>query len=86
MSWSILGVCSDVAPVMLGSRSGFMTLVKENPDMTGTHCVILRQMLASKTLPERLNATLTSIIKIVNYVKGRAFTARLFRWLCEDLL
>ncbi|XP_045121815.1 zinc finger BED domain-containing protein 5-like [Portunus trituberculatus] len=54
LSWEqVVGVCTDGAPAMIGSRSGFVKLVKEkNPAVTGTHCVIHRQALASKTLQD----------------------------------
>ena len=54
LSWSALtGVCTDGAPAMLGSKSGFATLVKKkNPDITIIiYCMIHREALASKTLP-----------------------------------
>ncbi|CAK1591742.1 unnamed protein product [Parnassius mnemosyne] len=54
LSWQkLMGVCTDGAPTMLGSRSGF----------------IYRQALAAKTLSNEFNAILTLCIKIVNYVK-----------------
>ncbi|KAI6658232.1 Zinc finger protein [Oopsacas minuta] len=50
LTWkNIVEVCSDGAPAMLGSRSGFISLVKhKNPNVLGTHCFIHRQALASK--------------------------------------
>ena len=48
-------ICTDGAPVMLGNKSGFATLVKkEVPHVTVTHCVLHRHELATKTLPEKL--------------------------------
>ena len=44
-------VCRDKASSMLGSKSGFATLVKKKPDVITTHCLIHREALASKTLP-----------------------------------
>ncbi|XP_045123136.1 protein ZBED8-like [Portunus trituberculatus] len=42
----------DGGPNMLGSRSGFITLVKQKqPDLKGTHCMIHRA-LPSKTVPK----------------------------------
>lgn len=71
---------------MLGSRSGFVQLVKEkNAEVTGIHCFIHRQALAAKTLPNELNAVLKQCIKIVNYIKNSALNTRLFKTLCEDL-
>ena len=79
----LVGVCTDGAPAMLGSRSGFITQVKQrNPKVVGTHCMIHREALASKTLPARLRATLTEVIRVVNYVKGSGLNTRLFRQLC----
>jgi hypothetical protein len=85
-SWDkLVGVCTDGAPAMLGSRSGFISRIKQkNPNVTGTHCLIHREALASKTLPGKLSITLTNVINIVNYVKGGATTTRLFRALCQE--
>ena len=60
LSWSTLtGVCTDGAPEMLGSKSGFATLVKKkNPDITTIHCMIHREALASKTLPINMKSVL----------------------------
>ena len=87
LSWAkLVGVCTDGAPSMLGSRSGFMTLVKtKNPDIITTHCLIHREALASKTLPAPLKATLETVIRIVNHIKGGALNTRLFRRLCQDM-
>ena len=63
-------VCSDGAPAMLGSRSGFQKLVKDkSPVVTGVHCVIHRQALACKTMPTQLLVMMSTIIKIVNFIK-----------------
>ncbi|XP_045133324.1 protein ZBED8-like [Portunus trituberculatus] len=86
LDWNKLkGVCTDGGPNMLGSRSGFIILVKQKqPDLKGTHCMIHREALASKTVPKNLHDALT-IINIVNYVKGSALNTRLFRELCQDI-
>ena len=48
---NLCGICTDGAPAMLGSRSGFQKLVKDrSPQVTGIHCMIHRQALACKTL------------------------------------
>ncbi|XP_066958608.1 protein FAM200C-like [Macrobrachium rosenbergii] len=87
LSWArLVGVCTDGAPSMLSSKSGFMTLVKmKNPDIITTHCLIHREALASKTLPASLKDTLETVIRIVNHIKGRALNTRLFRRLCQDM-
>jgi len=51
---SLVGVCTDGAPAMLGSRSGFVTLVKQNNlAVESTHGLIHKEALASRTLPSR---------------------------------
>ncbi|CAG5015817.1 unnamed protein product [Parnassius apollo] len=87
LSWKkLIGVCTDGAPAMLGSRSGFVQLVKEkNPNVITIHCFIHRQALAAKTLPNELYDVLKLCIKIVNYIKKSALNTRLFAALCEDL-
>lgn len=87
LSWEqVVGICTDGAPAMLGSRSGFLKLAKEkNPAIMGTHCVIHRQALAAKTLPAELNKSLKLAIQVVNYVKSSALNTRIFQVLCGDL-
>lgn len=87
LSWQkLIGVCTDGAPAMLGSRSGFIQLVREkNPNIVAVHCIIHRQALAAKTLSDELNAVLKLCIKIVNCIKKNALNTRLFTSLCEDL-
>ncbi|KAF2362564.1 protein of unknown function DUF4371 [Trinorchestia longiramus] len=87
LSWKkLVGVCTDGAPSMIGSRSGFVKLVKEkNPAVTETHCVIHIQSLANKTLPGNLRSSLNLAIKVVNFVKNSSLNARLFAALCSDL-
>lgn len=87
ISWEkLVGVCTDGAPSMIGCRSGFVTLLKEkNPSIISTHCMIHRQALAAKTLPEEMNKALKLAIKIVNYIKHSAVNTRLFAALCDDL-
>ena len=43
LSWeNVVGICTDGAPAMLGSRSGFLKLAKKhNPNIVGTHCMII---------------------------------------------
>ncbi|KAK9708560.1 protein of unknown function (DUF4371) [Popillia japonica] len=87
IEWKRLaGFCTDGAPAMLGSRSGLATLVKEkNPSTVTMHCIIHRQALASKTLPEDLSNTMKLAIKMVNAVKSSALNSRIFRKLCAAL-
>ena len=87
MKWEkLVGVCTDGAPAMLGGRSGFITRLKQkNPDAVGTHCVIHREVLASKTLPSVMKNKLAIIIRIVNFIKSSAVNSRLFSQLCKQM-
>ena len=87
LDWgNLVGVTTDGAPTMLGSRSGFQTLVKQRaPLAIGVHYFIHREALASKTLPDQLNTVFKVLVKIVNYVKSTALNTRLFRKICQDM-
>ncbi|KAL1229373.1 Uncharacterized protein TSPI_04608 [Trichinella spiralis] len=49
------------------------------------HCVIHRQALVAKTLPDDLREDLNFAVEVVNYVKNSALNTRLFAALCESL-
>lgn len=87
LMWEKLaGVCTDGAPAMLGSRSGLAALIKtKNPSAITTHCVIHRQALAAKTLPECFALSMKTAIKVVNFIKKSALNTRLFKQLCSDM-
>ncbi|KAI8124810.1 Zinc finger BED domain-containing protein 5 [Lucilia cuprina] len=87
ISWSkVIGICTDGAASMMGSHSGFLKMAKENnKNMIGSHCVIHRHALASKTLPVELKNALQTAIDIVNFIKSSALRTRLFEALCIDL-
>ena len=80
ISWSNLcGVCTDGAPAMLGTKSGFRALVQcKATGVIFTHCFVHREALASKTLPRGLQGVLNVTIKIVNFVKSSSLHTRLF--------
>ena len=82
---NLCGICTDGAPAMLGSRSGFQRPVKNrSQQVTGIHCMIHRQALACKTMPPQILTVMTLVIKIVNFIKSSALNTLLFRELCED--
>ena len=71
---------------MLGSRSGFQSLLQRKAlKYIGLHCMIHRQALASKTLPDDFRDVLTYMIKVVKYLKGSALNTRLFKQLCVSI-
>ena len=87
LDWgNLVGITTDGAPTMLGSRSGFQTLLKQRaPLAIGVHYFIHREALASKTLPDQLNTVFKVLVKIVNYVKSSALNTRLFRKIRQDM-
>jgi hypothetical protein len=71
---------------MLGCRSGFQALIKTvAPNVTGTHCVIRRQVLAAKTLPSDLKQIMSIVIQAVNFIKFSALSSRIFTKLCFEM-
>ncbi|XP_076329566.1 protein FAM200C-like [Tachypleus tridentatus] len=77
--------CTDGAPDILGNKSGFFALMKQEiPHLQGTHCFLHRHALASKTLPPKLKKVLDNSVKIINWIKGRALNHCLFKSLCKD--
>ena len=56
LEWqNLAGCCTDGAPAMLGCHSGFQTLVEQLALISkGVHCMLHRQALASKTLPDSI--------------------------------
>ena len=71
---------------MLGYKSGLQMKVKEkSPEVRRVHCMIHRYTLTCKTLPNVLKEVLNSVVKIVNFIKKSATTARLFKQFCKEM-
>ena len=72
LSWSkLVGVCTDGAPAMIGANSGLISLVKQKHlAIQGTHWMIHKAALVSKTIPKRLHEHMSVVIKVVSYVKS----------------
>ena len=87
LEWkNLVGCCTDGAPSMLGCHSGFQALVKRKAsESKGVHCMLHRQVLASKTLPNALQKELDEMIQIVNFIKAGALNSRLLKKLCMDM-
>lgn len=63
LSWQkLIGVCTDGAPAMLGSRSRFVQLVREK-NHNVIYCFIHCQALAAETLSNEINDVLQLGIK-----------------------
>ena len=71
---------------MVELESGFVTRIKnKSPNAVGTHCVIHRKALASRTLPAAMNEKLATTIRVVNFVKKSPVKSRLLAILCKDM-
>ena len=58
-----VSVCTDGCPSMLGNKKGFVTLVcQQNPNIIIVHCMIHRESLASKSLPQDLLTVMHQVI------------------------
>ena len=83
---NLAGCCTDGASAMLECNSSFQALVKrQTPKSIGVHCMLHRQALASKTLPESLEKVLDQLIKIANFIKAGALNSRLFKTFGADM-
>ncbi len=87
LKWSFcVGICTDGAAAMTGRLSGLTARIKEvTPECESTHCIIHREMLASRKMPPELNSVLNDVIKVINHVKAHALNSRLFEQLCEEM-
>ena len=71
---------------MTGQLSGLTARIKEvAPECESTHCVIHREMLASRKMPPELKSVLDDVVKVINYIKAHAFNSHLFEQLCEEM-
>ena len=83
---NLCGCCTDGAPAMSKTKSGFQAYVKkQDPNTKGVRCMIHRHALASKTLPPLLCKVPDQAIRMVNFVKDGALNSPLFKQLCIDM-
>lgn len=81
-----VGLCTDGARAMTGKYNGVITKVKAvSPDCKFTHCVIHREALVCKRIPDDLKEVLNDAVKVVNFIKSRSLNSRLFGLLCADM-
>ena len=66
-------------------RSDFVAPMKQvAPHIVSNHCAIHKYALACKTLLE-LKHVLDSVVKVLNFIRGRAMNSRLFKAFWNDL-
>ena len=71
---------------MLVDKSGFVALMKQvSLHIVSNHCAIHKYALVCKTLSLELKGVLDSVVKAVNFIRGRAVNSRLFKAFCHDL-
>jgi zinc finger BED domain-containing protein 5/7/8/9 len=81
-----ISICTDGAPSMQGRRIGFVShALRHNPNIKIVHCMIHREVLVSKALPDQLYKTMNEVIKVVNYIKSNPLRTRIFASLCEAM-
>ena len=61
-----VGVCTDGAAAMIGRLSGLTVRIKEvAPECEATHCVIHREMLASRKISPELHIVYTDVVILI---------------------
>lgn len=74
-----IGLCTDGERAMSGRLTRLAAKIKEiAPECKSTHCVIHREALAAKGMPENFNSVLSDAVNVINFIKARALNARLF--------
>ncbi|KAI6649866.1 Zinc finger BED domain-containing protein 5-like [Oopsacas minuta] len=82
----LIGSTTDGAPAMLGKHSGFKAKLQQVASHTFMiHCMIHREALAARTMPESLMNVFSQVIKIVNHIKSSALNKRLFKLFCDEM-
>ena len=79
LSWqNFKHICTDGATKMIGVKSGFVTLVKnECLHVTSSHCLLHRYILPSKILYLHLMEVMDVAVKVINFIRLRAKIPRL---------
>ena len=71
---------------MMGKSKGFVSKVKQtNPDVQITRCLLHREALMAKTLPDEHKEVLDTAVKLVSFIKTSPLKSRLFEILCKEM-
>ncbi|XP_023212740.1 general transcription factor II-I repeat domain-containing protein 2-like [Centruroides sculpturatus] len=84
----LICVCTDGCPSMTGSENGFISLLKQNYDLTNLitfHCIIHQENLASRIANPKVDTVMKTVINIVNYIRARELNHRKFKSLLEEV-
>ena len=94
LSWqNCVAVTTDGAAAMTGKHRGATALIKlRSPECKLLHCILHREALASKKLrahssdkASELDKLMSDVVKIVNAIRPKAKTSRLFFKLCDEM-
>ncbi|XP_060869147.1 SCAN domain-containing protein 3-like [Metopolophium dirhodum] len=81
-----ISICTDGAANMTGRHPGLVAKMKQvAPNIQSTHCMIHREMLASKRMSAEFNQVLTTAVKTVNFIKSSSLNSRLLAMLCDEM-
>lgn len=81
-----VGVCTDRATAITGRLSCLTARIKEVAlECESTHCVIHREMLASRKLSPEFNGVLQDVVKVINHIKVHFLNLHLFDHQCEEM-
>ena len=83
---------ANESPAILGLRSSFNnspqllpSRTRKNTSVFGTHCILFRETLASRTLPPKSKDVLSVTVEGVTFIQAGALNSRLFKILCKDI-
>lgn len=87
LTWNnCIDICTDGAKAMVGKTASAVSRIKEiAKNCSSSHCILHRHALAIKKMPIPLKNVLDEAVKIINFVKSRPLSTRLFTILCEDM-
>ena len=82
---TLLGVCTDGAPSMIGKAAGAVALLERflGRPLLKYHCIIHQESLCGKVL--HLQHVMVPVVKCVNKIRARGLNRRQFREYCELL-
>ena len=82
-------IATDGAPNMTGKEIGVITLLRNSGEslknLLGLHCIIHIESLCAKMGLSKLNDTILSVSKIINYIRSRALVHRQFKNFLERM-
>ena len=77
----LASVTTDGAPAMISSNVGFVAHIREksSQDLLSFHCIIHQESLCAQMAGnDDLKHVMSTVVKIVNYIKARAMNHRQF--------